>query len=509
MKEVLKKKTLPLFSLKDFPLTRLYTVLSLFFILVLGFILRAYNLTSLPMYGDELTIVYDSYSILKTGMDQTGEKLPLVFEMGAGRLGGYIYGSLPFVYLFGPTELGVRSLSFLSGLGLIIVIYFLATKLFKNKEVALFSSFLMAISPWGIYLSRAGFEAHFALFLTLLGVTLFLYKKYILSSVLFGLTIFTYPTFKLTLPLLIALLVFFSGFKETIKSKLFYVFATILIVFASVSVYESFKGLSEARFLSLNVFSDAGLKESIIQKINEERTISNLPEVVKPIVFNRPLNYSRILLEKYLENLSLDFLYLRGDRNPRHNPGEWGMNYLVELPLLFVGLYFLFIKNTKVFWLITSWILITPLATMFMGQTHALRDDLMMPAFILVSSFAIYNLKDIKFKVFVISLMLLQLVFILIRVYFYAPNKFASFWSKDAYYVSRIVDLVKGSYEKVIVSKKIDNIEYAYPVYSTIDPSVVINQYNSKDKVYGNVVITDNLDEFRNNKKYLIVEDTK
>ena len=41
-----------------------------------------------------------------------------------------------------------------------------------------------------------------------------------------------------------------------------------------------------------------------------------------------------------MENLSPQFLYLRGDRNPRHNPGEWGMLYLVELPLLFVGLYF-------------------------------------------------------------------------------------------------------------------------------------------------------------------------
>ena len=77
------------------------------------------------MYGDELTIVYDSYSILKTGMDQTGEKLPLTFRMGAGRLGGYIYGTVPFVYLFGPSILGVRALSLLSGLGMIVVIYFL------------------------------------------------------------------------------------------------------------------------------------------------------------------------------------------------------------------------------------------------------------------------------------------------------------------------------------------------------------------------------------------------
>lgn len=461
------------------------------------------------MYGDELTIVYDSYSILKTGMDQTGEKLPLVFEMGAGRLGGYIYFSIPFVYLFGPTEIGVRLLSLISGLGIIVTIYFLSKNLFKNNNLALLSSFLVAISPWDIYLSRGGFEAHFALFLTLIGINVFITKKYIVSALLFGITIFTYPTFKLTLPLIILALMFFNGFKETIKSKKFLGFFVILSLFAMLSVYHSFKGLSEARFLSINIFSDKNLKEEIIQQINEERTLTKLPEVIKPLIYNKPLAYSRVVLEKYVENLSFDFLYLRGDRNPRHNPGEWGMNYLVELPLLFIGLYFLFTKNRKVFYLILAWILITPLATMFLGQTHALRDNLMMPALILVSAYAIFNLKDIKLKYLVVFLMLVQLVFILIRVYFYAPNKFGSFWAKDAYYISKIVGLFKNNYEKVIISKKIDNIEYAYPVYANVEPIVVINQRGSNDKEYGNVLITDEIDKYKLNPKYLIVEDKK
>lgn len=472
----------------------------------MGLVLRSYKITSLPMYGDELTIVYDSYSILKTGMDQTGEKLPLVFKMGAGRLGGYIYFSTPFVYLFGPTEIGVRLLSIISGLGIIITVYFLSKNLFKNNNLALLASFLIAISPWSIYLSRGGFEAHFALFLTLAGINLFITKKYLISAFLFGLTIFTYPTFKLTLPLIILALMVFNGFKETVKNKKFLGFFVILTLFATLSVYLSFKGLSEARFLSINIFSDKNLKEEIIQQINEERTLTKLPEVIKPLIYNKPLVYSRILLEKYLENLSFDFLYLRGDRNPRHNPGEWGMNYLVELPLLFVGLYFLFNKNRKVFYLILAWVLVTPLATMFLGQTHALRDNLMLPAMVLISAYAIFNIKDIKLKYLVVFLMLVQLVFILVRVYFYAPSKFGSFWASDAYYISKIVNLVKGSYEKVIISKKIDNIEYAYPVYTQINPKAVIDQYSSKDKIYGNVVITDNVDSVFATEKILVVK---
>ena len=45
-------------------------------IIIFAFIVRFLYIARLPMYGDELTMVYDSYSILKTGMDSTGQKLP-------------------------------------------------------------------------------------------------------------------------------------------------------------------------------------------------------------------------------------------------------------------------------------------------------------------------------------------------------------------------------------------------------------------------------------------------
>src|SRR5579884_1813478 len=135
-------------------------------IILLGAFLRLVNLSGNPksLYGDELTLVYDTYSILQTGHDSTGAAHPLTFTMGAGRPGGYIYFSLPFVALFGPTVLGVRSLSALSGIAIIFLMFLLGEELF-SKEVGLLAAFLTAVSPWDIALSRAGFEAHFALFL--------------------------------------------------------------------------------------------------------------------------------------------------------------------------------------------------------------------------------------------------------------------------------------------------------------------------------------------------------
>lgn len=446
------------------------------------------------MYGDELTMVYDSYSILKTGMDQTGERLPLTFKMGAGRPAGYVYGSVPFVDMFGPTEWGVRSLSLVSGLGIIILMYFLGRKLFSDQEelgekVGLWASFLTSISLWDIYLSRAGFEAHFALFLTLFAVVMFLYKKYIIMALLFGIAAFTYPTFKLTIPLLLLALMIYQGFIDVLKNKKFIVAVVVLLLFATVSVSETIRGTSEVRFVSLNVFSDTNIKESVIQQINEQRTLSTLPENIKPFVYNKPFKYTRILFENYVENLSPSFLFLRGDRNPRTNPGEWGMLYLIEALLLFVGLYHLARDNSKNIKLILAWILIVPLATMLLGQTHALRNNLMLPPLVLITAYAFVKMTT-KFKIISLILITAQLIAILITIYSFAPSKFGSFWSAEA---KKIVleSLSISKDQQIILSTKIDNMEYAYPVYAKIDPVLVIEQYGKFPKVYGNVTITD------------------
>lgn len=440
------------------------------------------------MYGDELTIVYDSYSLLKTGMDQTGEKFPLTFKMGAGRPAGYVYGSIPFVAIFGPTELGVRGLSILSGLGIILLMYFLGRKLLDEKT-GLLASFLTSISMWDIYLSRGGFEAHFGLFLTLLGVVLFLYKKYILMALAFGIAVFTYPTFKLTIPLLLLFLMLYSGFLNTLKNKMFFISVLILSVFAGFTIKETYRGVSENRFFNLNILTSTSVKEQMIQKINEQRTLSTLPENIKPFIYNKPLYYSRVLFENYIENLSPQFLYLRGDRNPRHNPGEWGMLYLAEIPLLFIGLFFLANNNKKELILIVSWILIVPLATMLLGQTHALRNDLMLPTFILISAFAISKSSDI-FGFFCFVFIGIQFAAILSTIYYFVPNKFGSFWSSDAR-VASVKAINADKNEEVVLSAKIDNIEYAYPVYAKIDPKLVISQYQKWPKIYSNVIITD------------------
>jgi hypothetical protein len=210
--------------------------------------------------------------------------------------------------------------------------------------------------------------------------------------------------------------------------------------------------------------------------------------VIKPIFYNKPLGYFQSLMNNYFDNFSIKFLYLTGDGNPRNNPGEWGMLYLVELPLLFVGLAYLWKKEGKTLGLIAAWILVTPLATMFMGSAHGLRDGLMLPPFILITSYALANLSKRWVRLSVLFI-LIELIFVIQRVYFLAPNKFADFWSTDAKLAS--LGAINNKNKTFTFStQKIDNIEYAYEVYAKVDPNLVISQYGKFPKVFGNVKIT-------------------
>lgn len=484
------------------------TKLILIAIILFGFFLRIIDINSNPsaLYGDELTIVLDSYSLLKTGHDQLGNFLPLTFPMGAGRPAGYVYGSIPFVAIFGPTALGVRMLSILSGVGILILLYLICKKLFSTKTGLLVAA-IGSISPWDISLSRGGFEAHFALFLALLGIYLFLKasKKpmlYLLSALSFGLTLHTYPTYKISLLLFLPLLVWLGDTRGIMKNgkKYFWGGALILLVLGLVSLSQTFIGGSENRFADINIFSKVELKASIEQKINLERQITKIPAISKYFQ-NKPVEYVKIFIENYLENFSMDFLILHGDRNPRHNMATMGGLYGVEIILITLGLLVFWLKERRKILFLLFWIAIAPLPSAMVDLPHALRSAFMLPPLTVLSALGLAIILNRKNKI-LLSLVLLgfmiQFVFFVQKLYFLAPNEYSSFWSYPAKLATEIVLENKNKFDYILLSDRINDIEFAYPVYVKIDPSVVISQNQNKSflsnlafKKFDNVFIGD------------------
>lgn len=463
-------------------------------IIFIAILLRLINVWTNSLYGDELTIALDAYSLSKTGQDQLGNFMPLTFPMGAGRPAGYVYGSVPFVALFGPTALGVRALSILSGIGILILLYLLGKRLFSEKA-GLLAAAIGAVSPWDISLSRGGFEAHFALFLALSGVYLFMMAKqkpilYIFSAFIFGLTLHTYPTYKLSLLLFLPLLVWYQGGREVLGygKRYFAGGAIVLIALGILSLSQTFIGGSETRFADINIFSQDNLKSSIEQKINLERQITNLPKFMVKYFHNKPVEYVKVLVENYLQNFSLDFLVLHGDRNPRHNMATMGEIYFVELILIITGLIAFWYKQRRIIIFLILWLLLSPIPTAIVDTPHALRSAFMLPPLILLSALGLLTILNYRNKIMislVLLLFIIQFVFFAQKSYFLAPNEYSNFWSYPAKLASEIALKEKERFDYIILSDKIDNIEYAYPVYAKLDPSLTILQ-NQKRTILEN-----------------------
>lgn len=489
-----------------------HQMLILVLVIALGLVLRLYKINEVSLYGDELTMVYDSYSLLKTAHDQTGAFLPLTFSMGAGRPAGYVYGSIPFVAIFGPAQLGVRFLSVISGIGIMITLFLLGKTFFSPLHGIVFA-LITAISPWDLSLSRGGFEAHFALFLTLLGIYFMILavKKpwlYLTSAALFGVSIHTYPTYKLTLALLIPAILYvyrkeklaYSELKAL--SKRGYLLTAVLILgfFVALSINQTLSHNSEERFLSLNIFNQQDLRESIIQKLNYERMVDTLS--VSGLFHKRSLSYALLALESYFKNFSLDYLLFHGDGNPRHNMSESGIIYFAELVLIAIGIVEVYTKNKKLFLLLLLWLLISPLPTALVGEPHNLRNSLMLPVLVILSGTGLVvrlkqkALAQSVVTYLIIGLIIFQFVFSYERMVFVSPSKLSRFWSDPAKQAVFVANKNKDKYDYIFLSTTIDNIEYAYPVYSKIDPSIVIRQNQRKIvsnnqilKQYGNVYI--------------------
>src|SRR3989344_5174120 len=169
-------------------------------ILGLGLILRIYGLEQIPnsLSADEASFAYNAYSILKTGSDEFGHRLPLYFQsFDDYKNPVFGYSLIPFIAIGGLNAWSIRLLSALSGTLVIWFMYLLADELTGNRRLALVTALFSSISPWLIQYSRVAIDMELALLLTLAGGWCFLLARrhrllYVITAILFGLSFYTY-----------------------------------------------------------------------------------------------------------------------------------------------------------------------------------------------------------------------------------------------------------------------------------------------------------------------------
>ena len=430
------------------------TKLVLIVIILIASFLRLWKLSSNPpsLFGDELDLGYQAYSILKTGRDYYGNFMPIHFHsLAEWRTPLYIYSAVPTVAIFGISPLGVRLPAAIFGILGVWVMYFLVKELTINhRSLAIIASFLLAISPWHIQYSRAGFEVTLMLLLLLLGLYFFFKSfhnsKFIIhSSICFALTPWVYSTAKLFTPLLLLFLLL-VWWKEIVKiPKKYLIFAIVaLVIVGGPIVCSTLFGGGAQRFDYIGIFTDPTMESEVgTARLNDARARGEMgaglnPTLIDRVIHNKFTFVGNNLLRNYLQPFSFDFLFNNGDPNPRHSIHEMGELYKVEAIALILGLILFFSsknQDRKVKALIAFWVLggIIPASLTRDGGNHATRLILILPPLIFLISFGwveTYRLISKRYKY--IFLGLVSFLYVLC-IFFYLHN----YWVHNPTYSER------------------------------------------------------------------------
>lgn len=416
------------------------TLVLITIIFLLGSFLRLYKLDKFPpsLFGDEIDVGYQAYSILKTGKDYLGQAWPVSFHSLADwRTPLLLYSTVPFTAIFGLNEWGVRLPPALFGIFTIPLFFLLVRKLFKNENLGLMTAFFLTISMWHLQYSRAAFEVSQMLFLIVAGLLFFLkglekWEYLILATVFLGLTPYSYNTAKFFLPLFLAILLicFYKDIKK-IPFKRLALVGTIFVLICLPMIKDIFSGQGGSRFSILSIFTDPttvpqiGFDRQVDMNLSiGEMVVGTKPSLSSRIFHNKFLYWGISLVKNYFKVFSTDFLFIFGDSNFRHSiQGGFGQLYWLDAVFLLLGAVFLFKttgKEQKNF--IFAWLLLSPVPSILTrdGGNHATRLVLMLPPLLILISYGVYNFLE-QFKKsnqkFFVSFLVFSFYFLLCTLY--------------------------------------------------------------------------------------------
>lgn len=473
-------------------------ILWLIIILALAIILRVYRLDSVPpsLFGDELDVGYQAYSLLKTGQDLSGNTWPiLVQSLAEYRAPLFIYSDIPFIAVFGLNEWGVRLAAVFWGVVGISGIYLLVRKLL-NERLALLSALFLAVSPWHIHYSRAGFEVTMLLAFLIFATYFFLKgleKKYFLifAVMLFALTPYIYSTAVVFTPLLLLIMIVIFS-KEIKKNKSnFSLGLIVFLIILAPYVFQTITGMAGDRFSLISIFGSKDLQEKVT--ILQQR--EELPLGMERFFHNKFGVYMQNFSMNYLRAFSPEFLFLQGDPNFRHSIHEMGEMYFYEVILLLMGIWVILKSNFRVKSFILGWLLIAPIpaSLTYDGGFHATRDFLMLPPLMVLlglgANFLWENLKEQKIRYLawlLIILAVFNFTFFLHRYFIDYPYESSRAWHFGFKEVMQYADKNSSSFDKILINNTYEPSLIRFLFWSGYDPDKFHRNFKG-DKQKGQV----------------------
>ena len=397
--------------------------------LIIGSFLRLYQLGLIPnaLTWDEAAVGYNAYSILKTGRDEYGKFLPMIFKsFGDFKPGLYVYLTIPSIAILGLTEVAVRLPGAFFGILAILGLFLLVKELFREEKhahlIASFSALGLAIMPLHVHFSRGAWETN--VFCTLLLFSVYFLIRFIRSGkylnwslLLALLTLITYQAAKMLTPMIIGLtiLVFWKPFFNNLKSHLHKPLNLVIAVLASVFIIYILVGatLGEEgnRLKRLSIF---GYRPEITQ---ETKNIDGNNLLSLSLFHNQSQLTTRLIAGRYLKHFSPKVLFYEGTAvvERGHFPGMGALQPFDFIWLILGLISLIKIRNTKATILVLGLLFLSPLPGSLTLSDYSTVRSLFMTIPLAILLGLGYSYSFTKFKYIFYPLLALTL---LIFVYF-------------------------------------------------------------------------------------------
>jgi hypothetical protein len=228
------------------------------------------------------------------------------------------------------------------------------------------------------------------------------------------------------------------------------------------------------RFQEVSIFNDINIIKTANSRIAQDGNT-----IFAKITHNRRYGYARVFLTHFFDNLQPLFLFIKGDGNPKFSTQNTGQLYIVEAPLLALGIMLLFLNHRKIAYLLIYWLIVAILPAALAKETpHALRIENSLPTwqvFIAYALFYVYSIKKLAiFKktiwITVILLYIFETSYFLHTYFVHYPKQYSGEWQYGYREALRFSDTVSSNYNQIVISDTIGR-PYMYTLfYEKYDP---------------------------------------
>jgi 4-amino-4-deoxy-L-arabinose transferase-like glycosyltransferase len=473
-------------------------------VIVLGSILRFYQLGSNPpsLSWDEASLGYNAYSILKSGKDEFGERYPLsrFIAFGDYKPPGYIYASVPSIWLLGLNEFSIRLPSVLAGIIMMVFTYLLTKELFGSSKISLLAAFIFSISPWSLQMSRAAYESNLAACFNLVGIYFFLRSRrfgwnILVTMLCFMLAFYTFNANRIIEPLLF---IAFSGYywRSTLSHWKWFIVAGVLgvlMLVPSISFLQSRE--SKLRFEEVTIFNNLDPV-----KLSNSRIAYDGNSFSANIMHNRRILFTIDFLKHYTDNFTGRFLFTHGDGNPRLSIQQLGELYMWELPFFVIGVLYLLLYKKFYAIPLLLWMLIAPIPAATARETpHALRILSILPTYQIFIAYGIYRITKVFNKdnakllsSSVVAVLLIMNTFYYLHTYYiHYPSDYSGEWQYGYREMVRYVAEHQNEYDQIFVTPALGRPYIYFAFYNQYSPDTFLKLKKADRDWYGFWTVTD------------------